>query len=229
MHELWVLPDDAAASAVAAELIAGLLRAARVDRPDRPASVGFSGGSSPLAMFSALARAEVEWGHTSIFQVDERVAPDGGSARNLVDLRTRLTDAVVPEGRLHPMPVELGADTAADRYAATLQSVLGDRPALDVVHLGLGGDGHCASLVPDDPVLGVNDRDVASTEIYQGHRRVTVTYPMLERARVVVWLVIDPDRTEALDALLRADPSIPAGRVSARRSVVVTTSAVRTG
>jgi 6-phosphogluconolactonase len=228
-HELFVEPDPAAAAGVAALLIAQAVDGARHHRSRPGVSVAFSGGTSPRRMLAELASMATRpglgaangWADVDVFQVDERVAPDGDPARNVVDLHRRLADHVVPAARLHPIPVELGPEAAADAYAATLATVLGPQGGIDVVHLGLGDDGHTASLLPGDGALGVTDRDVAATGEYQGHRRVTLTYPALGRAALAVWLVTGASKAEALAALLRGDPGIPASHVRAGRSVIV--------
>ena len=217
-HELVRCTDALAAARAAAERIEGELTG-RLAAEGR-ASLAVSGGSSPGPMFDELARSALRWERVDVFQVDERVAPDGDPARNLTDLRARLGPGVLPDERLHPVPVGLGADEAATAYAATLADELGPGPVVDVVHLGLGDDGHTASLVPGDPALAVLDRDVAATGDYRGHRRVTLTYPAIERAGLVVWLVAGADKRAPLTALLRGDRSIPGGRVDARRSVI---------
>jgi 6-phosphogluconolactonase len=218
-HQL-VTCDDAAE---AARTAAGLIAAALVERLSvaPSASLAVSGGSSPAPMFGHLAEAALDWTRVDLLQVDERVAPAGDPARNLVELRRRLPPEVVPEHRLHPIPVGLGADAAAAAYERTLASTLGSPVTLDVVHLGLGDDGHTASLVPGDPAMRVDDHDVAPTDAYQGHRRVTLTYPALDRARTLVWLVLGEAKRDALARLLDGDRSIPAGRVAAAHSVVV--------
>ena len=168
-------------------------------------------------MLRALAREDVPWDRVHLLQVDERVAPYGDADRNLSALRESLT---VP-ARVHPMPVERDdLDAAATHYADTLTSVAGSPPELDLVHLGLGGDGHTASLVPGDPVLDVGDRDVAITGPYQGRRRMTLTYPALDRARQVVWLVTGEDKAAMLARLCDGDATIPAGRVRAAQAAV---------
>jgi 6-phosphogluconolactonase len=230
--ELIECDDALAACTSAADVIVSALAHALETRGR--ASLAVSGGSTPGPMFDRLADSDLDWGRIDVFQVDERVAPDGDAARNVVGLREHLGVDLLPDRRLHPMPVGLGADAAAPAYAATLRSVLGDPAVLDVVHLGLGDDGHTASLVPGDAALGVRDHDVAATGTFRGHRRVTLTYPALCRARLVVWLVVGADKAGALDSLLtgaaRSTPaartipaarSIPAEGVQPVRSVVV--------
>lgn len=222
--------DDA--EALAAQAAAEVARAARDAVAARGHfTVAFSGGGTPARMFAELAVAEVPWASVSVFQVDERVAPDGHADRNLEDLRRQLVEpAGVPEARVHPMPVtDEDLDAAAARYAATLEGVCGRPPALDLVHLGLGDDGHTASLVPGDPVLAVDDRDVATTGEYRGRRRMTLTYPALARARELLWLVEGGEKAGALTQLLDGDPSVPAGRVPQENAVVLTDRATYDG
>lgn len=219
VHRLVRCDSPLDAAAVAAGLIADELQA-RADAAGS-ASLAVSGGSSPGPMFEQLAHGGTDWRRVDVFQVDERVAPDGDPARNLTGLRHHLTPAQLPEERLHPMPVGLGPEAAAEAYATTLADVLGDPGVLDVVHLGLGDDGHTASLVPGDEALRVDDEDVAATAAYRGHRRVTLTFPALDRAGLVVWLVAGADKAVPLTALLDGDTSIPAGRLRPRRSVIV--------
>jgi len=120
------------------------------------------------------------------------------------------------------MPVETAdLDQAAARYAQILVAVAGSPPVIDLVHLGLGADGHTASLVPGDPVLDVTDADVALTRPYQGRRRMTLTYPVLNRARRVLWLITGADKAAMLGRLRRGDPTIPAGRVRQDDAVVL--------
>ena len=178
--------------------------------------VAFSGGHTPLPMLRALAGEDVQWNRVHIVQVDERTAPSGDRDRNFTHLRENLLDhAPVPPGHVHAMPMEepdLGA--AAAQYACTLQSLAGSPPVLDLVHLGLGPDGHTASLVPGDSVLETQNADVAVTGVYQGRQRMTMTYPILNRARRILWLVTEGEKAGMLLRLCNGDPSIPAGRVS---------------
>jgi len=166
-------------------------------------------------MFELLGKDGLDWEHVDLFQVDERVAPDGDPDRNLTQIRASLPEAAL--ARLRPMPVtDTDLDAAAVRYEAELPK------PLDLVHLGLGPDGHTASLVPDDPVLEVTDRLVALTGgEYQGRRRMTLTYPALADARQVFWLVAGEDKHDALAKLVAGDPAIPAARVEAADASVL--------
>jgi len=156
-------------------------------------------------------------------QVDERVAPEGDADRNLTHLRESLLDhtPIRPE-QIHAMPVESpDLETAARQYASTLSEIAGSPPRLDLVHLGLGPDGHTASLIPGDPVLGVTDADVALTGIYQERRRMTLTYPVINRARRILWLVTGREKTAMLDRLDKGDVTIPSGRISREQAIIV--------
>jgi 6-phosphogluconolactonase len=173
-------------------------------------------------MLRALGNEEVPWTRVHVVQVDERVAPAERPDRNLAHLRKTLLDhsPIRPEA-IHAMPVESrDLEGAARQYASTLGEIAGSLPTLDLVHLGLGPDGHTASLVPGDPVLDVNDVDVAVTGVYQGRRRMTLTYPIINRARRILWLVTGKEKIGALLRLRNADPSIPAGRICQARAVI---------
>jgi 6-phosphogluconolactonase len=215
-HELVVLPGPDAVRRRGAEI---LLEAAR-DAVARHGAFTFavSGGPTPNAMLERAAEMGMPWDRTGIWQVDERVAPDGHVDRNLTGLIGVLPAGAVETVR--PMPVtDADLDAAAERYAAQLP------PAFDLVHLGIGDDGHTASLVPGDPVLDVRDRDVALTGEYRGRRRMTFTYRVLDGSPFVLWLVTGEHKARALAGLVTADPSIPAGRVRAERQVVVADAA----
>jgi 6-phosphogluconolactonase len=212
--ELEVAGDEKAASRRAAELIAAAGAEAAAERGRF--AFAMSGGRSPWAMLAILGDLEeMPWDRTELFQVDERVAAPGDPARNLTHMVLGLSMANQPA--LRPMPVtQRDLDAAAREYEASLP----DR--FDLVHLGLGPDGHTASLVPGDAVLEVTDRRVALTEEpYQDHLRMTLTYPALSEARRIVWLVTGPDKREPLAKLLEADASIPAGRVRNEQMLVV--------
>ncbi len=220
-----VLPDAEAVARRAAAVIAGEARTAVAARGRF--LLATSGGTTPWRMLRKLAEEDVPWASVHLFQVDERVVPAGHPERNLRHLRENLLARVpVPPGQIHAMPVE-GADldAAASRYAAILQAVAGRPAVLDLVHLGLGADGHTASLVPGSPEPGTADADVVATDPFQGYRRMTLTFPLLGRARRILWVVTGPDKHAALSRLLRGDPSIPAGRVRADRALVLTDAA----
>jgi 6-phosphogluconolactonase len=207
---LEVLSDAEAVARRAADIVAAAAREAIEARGRFTFAV--SGGRTPWAMFRELADEDVSWEQVGIWQVDERIAPDGDADRNL----TSLAPVLPADAELHPMPVtEPDLEAAADRYAESLPE------AFDLVHLGMGDDGHTASLVPGDPVLEVTDRDVALTGEYRGRRRMTLTYPVLDRARRVLWLIAGDDKPPMLPRLLAADRSIPAGRVSSSEQLVV--------
>jgi 6-phosphogluconolactonase len=179
-----------------------------------------SGGHTPWLMLRALARADVPWPTVHICQVDERVAPAGHPDRNFTHLRESLLDrAPLSAGQIHEMPVEApDLEAAASRYGVTLQRIAGSPPVLDLIHLGLGPDGHTASLVPGDPVLDVDDADVSVTGIYQDRRRMTLTYPIINRSRGILWVITGNEKASMLARLLDGDPSIPAGRVRRGRA-----------
>ncbi len=190
-----------------------------------------SGGATPRRMLQFLAKEDIPWPLVHLFQVDERVAPAGSPDRNLTQLLENLVIRVaLPPRQLHAMPVdETDLETAASRYAATLQEVAGRPATLDLVHLGLGADGHTASLVPGDPALEINDADVAVSILYEGYRRMTLTLPALNRARRVLWLVTGAEKSAVLARLRRGDRSLPAGRVQGDRALIVTDTAAAAG
>jgi len=219
--KLEVLDDADAVARRGAAVIAAEARAAVAARGRFVLAV--SGGRTPWRMLRILADEDVPWNDVHIVQVDERVAPSGSSDRNLTHLRESLLAHVpLPPEQIHAMPVEDGdLAAAAARYAQTLRDVAGSPTVLDLVHLGLGPDGHTASLVPGDPVLAVTDRAVALTNVYVGRRRMTLTYPVLDRARRILWLVTGADKVAMLSRLGAADVSIPAGRVRQERALVL--------
>jgi 6-phosphogluconolactonase len=208
------VPSERDAAQRGADLIAAAGRAAVDERGSF--SLAMSGGRTPWAMLAILSdHEEMPWAQTSLFQVDERVAAPGSEDRNLTHMVLGLSMENQPA--LRPMPVtQRDLEAAARDYEESLPE------RLDLVHLGLGPDGHTASLVPADPVLEVRDRRVAVTETaYQGHRRMTLTYPAIDSAGQVLWLVTGPSKQEALAKLLAGDRSIPAGRVENDSMAVV--------
>ena len=212
--EIEILPDADAVAARGAEYVAERAREAVEDHGRFTFAV--SGGRTPWAMFAHLF-GKMPWEKVTIYQVDERVAPDGDPDRNLTHLRASLPPGGAADVRA--MPVEAhDLEAAAADYAAALPE------ALDLVHLGLGPDGHTASLVPGDPVLDVLDRGVAVTGEYQGRQRMTLTYPTLNGARQILWLVTGEDKVDALRRLRAGDRSIPGGRVASENALVIADS-----
>jgi 6-phosphogluconolactonase len=182
-----------------------------------------SGGRTPWTMLRALAGERMPWADVHVVQVDERVALAGDPDRNLTHLReSLLARCPLPPEQVHAMPVEAAdLEAASERYALTLRQIAGSPAVLDLAHLGLGADGHTASLVPGDPVLDVTDADVALTGLYQGRRRMTLTYPLLNRSRRIVWLVTGREKAEMLARLCGGDRSIPAGRIRQDQALVL--------
>jgi 6-phosphogluconolactonase len=221
LMKLEVLADANTVARKAAAIIAAEARTAAAARGRFLMAV--SGGHTPWLMLRALASEDVPWASVHLVQVDERVAPAGHPDRNLTHLRESLLEyAPLPPGQLHAMPVESpDLAEAATRYAHTLRELAGSPPVLDLVHLGLGPDGHTASLVPGDPVVDVTDADVALTGVYQGRRRMTLTYSILNRSRRILWLVTGSEKVGMLGRLCAGDESIPAGRVRQDRALVL--------
>lgn len=216
-----VLADAESAAQKAAAIIADEARAAVAARGRFIVAV--SGGSTPWLMLRALARDDIPWESVHVVQVDERVAPAGHQDRNLTHLRQSLLEhAPLSPDRIHAMPVESpNLEAASKKYAAALQELAGLPAVLDLVHLGLGPDGHTASLVPGDPVLDVTDADIAMTRVYQGRRRMTLTYPIINRARRILWLVTGSEKAGMLARLRNGDGRIPAGRIRQSDAVVI--------
>jgi 6-phosphogluconolactonase len=219
--KIEVFDDADSVARAAAAKIASEARAAFAARGRFAMAV--SGGHTPWIMLRELAGEDIPWAGVQVFQGDERVAPDGDSDRNLTHLRESLLEhAPLRPDQIHAMPVEShDLEAAAMQYDDILRRVLGAPPVLDLVHLGLGPDGHTASLVPGDAVLGVADADVALTGIYQGRRRMTLTYPAINRARRILWVVTGSEKKDALRRLWDGDVSIPAGRVQREQALVL--------
>jgi 6-phosphogluconolactonase len=213
-----VFTDAESVARQAAALIAADARAAVAARGRFIMAV--SGGHTPWLMLRALSGEDVPWQSVHVAQVDERVAPAGDPDRNLTHLSESLHAPLRAE-QILAMPVESSdLEASAAQYAATLRELAGSPPVLDLVHLGLGPDGHTASLVPGDPVLEVTDADVALTGVYQKRRRMTLTYPIINRSRRILWLVTGSEKIEMLGRLRQGDVSIPAGRVRQDQAVV---------
>jgi 6-phosphogluconolactonase len=228
--EILIYPDAAATARMAADFIAAQARDCLA--VNERFLLAVSGGNTPWLMLSELAQRDVRWEQVHIFQVDERVAPEGDPERNWTHLRQCLAPCWSRlETRVHAMPVN-GPDleAGAAHYAAELAQIGGPRPRLDLVHLGLGTDGHTASLLPNDPALQVRNRDVAVTQPYRGYQRMTLTLPTINRARQILWVVAGADKRTVLTRLLNGDRAIPAAHVNdANATVLADATAMGTG
>jgi 6-phosphogluconolactonase len=216
-----VLADADSVARAAASMIAEKARSGVAARGRFIMAV--SGGRTPWMMLRALSNQDMPWEKVHVVQVDERVAPSGHQDRNLTHLYDSLLKQVrLPMDHIYAMPVEaVDLEAAAAQYAAKLQEIAGSPPVLDLVHLGLGSDGHTASLVPGDSVLDVTDTDVALTGLYQGRRRMTLTYSILNRSRCILWLVTGSEKAGMLARLRDGDLSIPAGLVHREQAIVL--------
>ena len=192
--------------------------------------IALSGGETPWKTLEELITRQVPWHALQVVQVDERVVAGDDPRRNF----TRMYELLCKRGRLdtkhlHPMPVERpDPDLAAREYAKTLATVAGSPPILDIVQLGLGADGHTASLLPGGATLKIADRDVAATEAYSGTRRITLTLPCINRARAHCWLITGTQKAARLRELLAGRTEIPAVKVSRDNAVVFADAAALT-
>jgi 6-phosphogluconolactonase len=230
--KIEVLANDDAVAKAAAGVIAAAAREAVAARGLFTLAV--SGGKTPWAMLRDLASEEVPWSRVHVFQIDERIAPDGDPDRNLTHLHESLLgNAPIPKENIHAMPVNaVDPVEGAGEYEKTLQELCGNPPVLDMAHLGLGPDGHTASLVPNDPVLEVADRDVALTDpvnLYQNRRRMTLTYPMINRSRRIMWLATGAAKIPMIVRLKAADHSIPGGQIAQENALLLTDTAAAAG
>lgn len=210
--------DAAATEAAAAEFIAARLSGCVRERGE--ATLAVSGGRTPWGMFARLAAFDIAWGRVHLFQVDERIAADGSDERNWTHWLASPLAARIPRDRQHPMPV--GHADAAARYEAALRQQCGDPPVIDVVHLGLGDDGHTASLFAGDPLLAEPARDIGRSLPHLGLQRLTLTLPALARARSIAWLVLGAARRDAVRRLVAGDLSIAASHVERARATLFT-------
>lgn len=230
--KIEVLANDDAVAKAAAGVIAAAAREAVAARGLFTLAV--SGGKTPWAMLRDLASEEVPWSRVHVFQIDERIAPEGDPDRNLTHLHESLLgNAPIPKENIHAMPVNaVDPVEGAGEYERTLQELCGNPPVLDMAHLGLGPDGHTASLVPNDPVLDVADRDVALTDpvnLYQNRRRMTLTYPMINRSRRIMWLATGAAKIPMIVRLNATDHSIPGGRIAQENALLLTDTAAAAG
>lgn len=218
--QIEILSDANAVAIAAAQLIAAEARAVVAGRGIF--SFAVSGGKTPWVMLKELASEELPWKQIHVFQIDERIAPEGDKDRNLTQLLASLAAAPIPPENIHAMPVNSADPEQACRaYEAALEQSCGIPATLDLVHLGLGPDGHTASLVPGDAVLTVRDRDVALTGLYQGRNRMTLTYPMINRSRKILWLATGAEKAPMIVRLKHGDPTIPGGLISQGNAILL--------
>jgi 6-phosphogluconolactonase len=216
-----IFPDAYAVAKGAASFIAEEARKAVAARGRFVMAV--SGGKTPWQMLRDLAHEEVPWASVHIVQVDERIAPAGDPDRNLTHLReSLLSHAPIPPEQIHAMSVEAAdPERGCLDYTGLLNSLCGAPPVLDLVHLGLGPDGHTASLIPGDSVCQVLDREVALTGLYQNRRRMTLTYPVINRARAILWVVTGAEKAPMVPRLLAGDPEIPSGPIAQQNATLL--------
>ncbi len=219
--QIETLPTADAVAARAAQIIARDARSAVASRGLFVMAV--SGGRTPWQMLRALANEDVPWAKVHVVQVDERIASAGHADRNLTHLReSLLSHAPIPQEQIHAMPVEMGdLDQACQDYSELLSSMCGQPAVIDLVHLGLGPDGHTASLIPGDSVCEVHSAEVALTGVYQNRRRMTLTYPILNRSRHILWVVTGGEKSPMLPRLLAGDPTIPAGPIAQENATLL--------
>lgn len=218
--EIEILPDNTALAARASELVAERLAKAVTDRGR--ATLAVSGGNTPAAFLAQLAQKDLRWEAIHVFQVDERVAPPGDPERNLTGLQAAFLDRVpMPPGNVHPMPVnDPDLEAAAAAYADEIRKVAGPEGRLDVVHLGLGDDGHAASWPPGDPVIDAAS-DVALVGPFNGRVRMTLTPLAVNRAGWIVWLIAGAAKAAVLPRLLAGDQALPASHVRRTDAIVL--------
>ena len=225
--ELFPTADQVAAGAAA--YLEHEIREALVHHPSY--SLAISGGRTPWEMLKILSKADLPWQRVNLFQVDERVAPDGHADRNLTQLFQAIAGTpMVTQLRIFPMPV-LAEDLeeGCREYTQVLDEVT-EGKGLDLIHLGLGSDGHTASLVPGDGVMDVQDRLVSCTQnLYQGRIRMTLTYPLLNSAKQLLWIVTGSEKKEMVQRLLQQDPSIPAGSIRQENALLMVDQAAMEG
>lgn len=187
-------------------------------------TMAISGGRTPWAMIKALAQEDLPWEKVFLFQVDERIAPDAHPDRNLTQLFKAIEGSKLVL-RLNIFPMRVNAEDleeACEEYENHIKRMTGNGK-LDLVHLGIGTDGHTASLVPNDPVLEIKDQGVAVTNTeYQGRKRMTLTYPLINQAEKILWVITGAEKAEMLNRLLHLDPSIPAGKIDQQHAILLT-------
>lgn len=216
-----VVKDLEALSFRAAEVVAD-----RIRQSQGPFRLALSGGSTPQGCYRDLARLhQVPWERVEIYQGDERFVPHDDPKSNYRMIRQCLLHAIGPRG-IFAMPADGAPEDAARRYEELLRQQYGagilaeGRPLFDLQLLGLGDDGHIASLIPGQPVLEDRAHWVAEVPHGREETRITLTYPALESSRLMLFLVSGARKHDALVRARAGDPSIPAGRLRPQGEVV---------
>jgi len=207
-----VEPDATSAAELAARLIASSLRGSLAARPT--ATLGVSGGSTPQGMFLILSDLSVEWNRVHVVQVDERLVPPDHPDRNLGALRRDLLDRIPDPASFLQLPV----DGDLERSTTRLTDILIEK-RFDVMHLGLGADGHSASLFANDPDLG--EGPFVETPEHGGHRRVSLAEQVLADTRLRLVLCTGASKSDALAGLRSGDTTAVLGRMSGGTTIVV--------
>lgn len=187
-------------------------------------SFALSGGRTPWEMLAKLAQENLPWEKINLFQVDERIAPEGHKDRNLTQLFQVLQGTRLMT-RLNIFPMHVISENlqeACEEYAQHIERITGNS-MLDLIHLGMGTDGHTASLIPGDKVCDVGNQMIALTaQPYQGRQRMTMTYPLINQAENILWLITGEEKKEMLVRMLNKDPEIPAGKIKQDQAILMT-------
>lgn len=199
-QNLRIYPDRQTLVAAAFEIIVDRLRTALNDRPQ--CRIALSGGSTPKPLYAALASADLPWDRIHIFWGDERYVPPTHPDSNYGMAKQVWLDLIqIPAENIHPMPTDLTPpQLAADAYECEIKLEAGNSPAFDVILLGMGDDGHTASLFPHTAALSVRDRLVTVGD-KDGQPRLTFTIDLINQARSVIFLVSGESKQPALDAV----------------------------
>lgn len=224
-----IMPDADSVARKMAGIFVGTVDA----HPDRPVRIALSGGSTPKRLFEILASADmkdrVDWSRVELFYGDERHLPAGHKDRNHTMAEAVLLSKLpVAADQVHAVPASGTVMEDARAYEQVLQKAYGstrlekDRPLFDLVMLGMGGDGHTASLFPGQPVLEETQKWVSVAQPRTApYERITLTYPAIASSALVVFLITGESKTEMLGRLRAGDKTIPAGRITSEGKILV--------
>jgi 6-phosphogluconolactonase len=181
-------------------------------------AIALSGGSTPKRLYELLAKNEggpIDWKRVQVFFSDERnVPPEDLESNYRMAKESLFASGLVPESNIHRIRGEYAADEAAKSYEQEIKKVLGDDPVFDLILLGLGPDGHTASLFPNSPALNEDKRLVVANRIDKlKSDRITFTYPLLNRAEHVIFLASGSDKAKIVSAVLSGEGDYPSQHV----------------